>query len=131
MRVTHLLVDAIPRTTEKFGFPTDMRAFMVLHDEGNHDIDFGRPYFDMRTGFNYKEPRKVDCDIMKIGRAIHFSHKDTDDAYQHGLFPVDTIPKGTLISHVLRAKGSSNFMDDWRNQCQNEIQDLKEQGSHK
>ena len=132
MRVTNLLVDAIPRTREKFGLPTDMRAFMVLANEGNHNIDFGNPYNDMRTGFQYKEPRKVDCDMMKIGRAIHFSHKDTDVAFQHGLFPVD-IPKGTRTnpSRDKRAEGSSTFMDDWRNQCQNEIQDMKEQDPHK
>ena len=132
-RVTHLLMDAFPRSIEKFGYPTDMRAFMILEGEQqSHNIDidyniyFGWPYRDMRTGFQYKEPRIIDCEIMKIGRAVHLSHKDTDKAYKQGLFPVK-IPRGDSPSRQHRGEAGKTLLEDWRSQCQAEIQEVKEQ----
>ena len=58
---------------------------------------------------------QVNCEQMKIGRAIHFSHKKSRDAFDAGLFPID-IEKGHDESHH-RAEGAQVFLDDWRKQC--------------
>lgn len=128
MRVTNLLIEAIPQAREKFGLPSDMNAFLVIRNEGNHDIDFGVPYHNIRPGYHYKEPRVVDCSAMKIGRAIHFSHQKTHQAFALGLFPVD-LPKDAKPSSNHRAEGSSIFMNDWREQCKNEILEAQEQSN--
>lgn len=124
-RVTKLLLDAIPRAQEQFGLPSDMNTFLVIREEGDHDIEFGVPYHNIRPGYHYKEPRKVDCDAMRAGRAIHFSHQKTHEAFAQGLFPIDLEPNAKP-SKDHRAEGSLIFMDDWRNQCQNEILEVKE-----
>ena len=70
-----------PRTREKWGYPTGMRALRELMDEGNHDIAF---QFDVKGKYEYMERRKVDFEAMRSGRAIHLSHKATDTAQSEG-----------------------------------------------
>lgn len=111
LRVTKLLVDAIPRTDEKYGYPTDMRALRELLEEGNHDIAF---QYDMRGKFEYTDRRKVDCEVMRSGRAIHLSHSAMGTAKAMGLL------RAGHHSINDRAKCVSDFMEDWRDQCQKE-----------
>ena len=125
MRVINLLLDAIPRAQEMYGLPSDMNTFLVVREDGDHNIEFGVPYQNIRPGYHYKEPRKVDCDAMKDGRAIHFSHQKTHEAFDQGLFPVELAPDAQP-SNNHRAEGSLIFMDDWRSQCQKEILEMKE-----
>ena len=112
LRVTKLLVDAIPRTDKEFGMITDMMAFLKLKNEGNHHIFFR---YEVLKKFKYKEPRKVDCEAMSIGRAIHFSHRAKQEAHVRGLFLTTAayMPQG-------RAGSVFTFMEDWRDQCQDE-----------
>ena len=85
-----------------------MRALLELKRKGNHDIHF---QFDMRMTYEYTAPRVVDCEAMRNGRAIHFSHKVTATTNRMGLFKV---PHRTEND---RAERVSDFMDDWRDQC--------------
>lgn len=109
LRVTKLLVDAIPRAGEKYGYPTDMRALHELMDDGNHDIVFQS---DMKGIYVYTARRKVDCEAMRSGRAIHLSHSASKLAQSMGL-----LRPGHHLSND-RAQSVSDFMEDWRDQCQ-------------
>jgi len=92
-----------------------MMTFKAIREEGTSGIHFLGPAENILAGFQYIEPRQVDCEQMKIGRAIHFSHKKSRDAFDAGLFPID-IEEGHDESHH-RAEGAQVFLDDWRKQC--------------
>lgn len=109
-RVSKLLIDAISRTAEA---PTDIQAFKILLDEQNTSIEFLSKY-NVQLGLVYKTWRKVDCESMRRGRAVHMSHTYIKRAYDKKLFPTNDIygPASTN-----RAKAIQIFMDDWREQC--------------
>lgn len=66
---------------------SDMHAFKELREDGiDHNINFLYKG-EVLNGFFYTEPRKVDCEIIKISRAIHFSHYGTHEAIEKGVFP--------------------------------------------
>ena len=125
LRVTRLLIEAIPKAEDELGLPSDMHAFYILRSEGGHGIQFGKPERNVPSGFLYKKPGKVKCKKMKDGRAIHFSHYRTHQAYLNGLFPID-LPRDSDPSKDYRAQGTSIFMDHWREQCHKEILEMKE-----
>jgi len=113
-RVTHLLLDAIPRIPGSY--VSDMHAFNVLLKDGRHGIIFMEPRFNVQHGFQYRSFREVDCEKMSVGRAIHFSHSEVSQSVQSGLYPLEydgKDPHGTNR----RAEAIQTFLDDWRNQC--------------
>jgi len=114
-RVSKLLIDAIPRV--EYDVKSDMHALDVLRQEKEkHDIIFMTPKFNVLHGFQYKSFRKVNCEAMSIGRAIHFSHYTTDLSVRAGLYP---LKKDEKDPHGSRRRGKAirTFLDDWRDQC--------------
>ena len=110
LRVTKLLVDAIPKAGELYDLQTDMMAFMVLRKKGNQNIHFE---YDVLQDYEYRGARQIDCEKMRFGRAIHFSHKATHEAFEKDVF----ISSSHYVSPI-RAERVSDFMNDWREQCQ-------------
>ena len=117
LRVTKLLVEAIPKAGETYGLMTDMMAFFVLRDEGHYHIHFD---YEMIKIYAYKEAKTVDCEAMCFGRAIHFSHKATDEAFHRGYFSTSSGTEEYVLP-TGRAARISEFMEEWREQCQTEI----------
>ena len=82
----------VPRIKSRF-IKSDMHAFLEIHEEEeeeNHDHNIHYAQYRegvVLEGFLYTEPRKVNCDIIKMSRALHFSHSSTHDAVEKGLFP--------------------------------------------
>lgn len=115
-RVAKLVLDAIPRIPGKMN--TDMYAFEQLHvEESKEGKDYGilflRPWYHLKANFNYLSPRKVDCEAMKVGRAVHLSHAASDAAVKNNIFPVTF--EGRVGHH--RSEAARIFLEDWREQC--------------
>jgi len=111
-RTCKLLIEAIPRTK---GFASDMLVFKTIREDRNSGIHFLSPERHMQHGFHYNSPRKVNCEQMKIGRAVHLSHTKSRDAVHAGLFPVELDEGVDEATH--RAEACKVFMMDWRAQC--------------
>jgi len=86
-RVSKLLIDAISRTAEA---PTDIQAFKILLDEQNTSIEFLSKY-NVQLGLVYKTWRKVDCERMRRGRAVHMSHTYIKRVHDKKLFLTNEI----------------------------------------
>jgi len=121
LRVTKLLLAAIPKIPQKE--KTDMLAFLVIREEGTHNIDFRRPVtMNMAKGFPYKKartadsPMEVDCRLMSLGKAIHFAHSYSRDSYKEGKFPLNVTSFEEATFHH-RGQAARIFMSDWRKQC--------------
>jgi len=121
-RVAELLVTAIPRIPDEM--KSDMHAFQLLKSEGNHNIDFRDAKVTMRQGFpylsalSYTTARKVDCEAIAGGRALHTSHRYSRESYEQGMFPlyhVDSVEE----AFIRRGDAVKIFMNDWREQCGN------------
>jgi len=119
-RVAVLLMKSITRV-ESPNPKTDMHAFLVIKNEGIHNVMFLSERLHMEQGFLYKEalshdsPRSVNCETMARGRAIHLSHKSIRDACLKGMFPVLDISLG--MAFIRRGKAARIFLADWRHQC--------------
>jgi hypothetical protein len=80
------------------GLVSNMNAFIVIEHEGSNGIHFGVPHHQMRRGFQYHQPRQVDCkNAIKFGQDIHISHMRTHDVFLQDLFQVD-LSEGTKPS---------------------------------
>jgi hypothetical protein len=115
-RIAKALVEAIPRTK---GLQSDMHTFSTVREENMSGVHFLPPVYNVLRGFMYASRRKVDCEKMKVGRAIHISHHYTDKSFDEGVFPIKRPGPGPPSRY--RSLAVKAFMDDWRHQCRGSI----------
>jgi len=121
-RVSRLLIGAIPRIKDLPGdanLPvTDLYAFNVIKNEGKHGILFVPLTIGVQDGYIYREPNKVHCRKMSIGRAVHMSRAPIHKAIVDGVYPIEVVPDDPRgVKSRVEAKGAEIFMNDWRSQC--------------
>jgi len=117
-RVSRLIVAEIPNISDAM-VKSDMHALLELKNKGsqNNGIYFISPERNyVLTGFQYDEPRKVNCRSMRYGRVVHMSQSSMYSAVKAGLYPLEKVnddPRGDKR----RARAMKVFLDDWRNNC--------------
>jgi len=115
MRVTKLLVDAIPRIPARV--KSDMHAFLVLKDEKKHKVNFRNamgPVFPYKNKLYAEVPRELDCKQMEEGRAVHISHSYVKRAHARKMFPLKI---NSVEAMLHRGEAARVFMADWNEQC--------------
>lgn len=112
-RIASLMVEQLPNSEAKL--KSDMYVLKEVGENKKNQIKFEIPCRNVRPKIAYKEKDVVDCKEMSIGRAIHISHLSVAQLKETGTYPEERMA-GTPHDEA-RAKLSSMFMDDWREQC--------------
>lgn len=112
-RIAKEMTEAIPNSEQ--WLKSDMYILKDLKDEGDHDIDFKIPSWNVHAFIGYKGKNEVDCEMMGKGRAMHISHYAEATLRKSDKYP-DADVKG-ISDKERRAKIARVFMKDWREQC--------------
>jgi len=111
-KVASLMVDTIPRSEQ--WLKSDMYILYDLKLEGNHEIEFKLPSYNVHAFIGYKALGVVDCHMLAVGRATHISHYAEAKLKEHKMYPEKA---KEFPPKERRAQVSRIFMDDWRAQC--------------
>lgn len=112
-RVSRLLMDTFARAN---GVEIEALVLQTLQEEDstNSTVQF-LSKSNVQVGLIYQSRRKVDCEKMGAGRAVHMAHPYMETAFNNKLFPIEIIGPGPAINY--RADAIRIFMEDWRYQC--------------
>ncbi len=112
-RIASLMIERLPNADADF--KSDMYVLKEIGEDEANGIIFLRPCYNVHFMIPYKEKGIIDCDQMKVGRAVHISHYSEALLKETDTYPVEAMEN--IPNENRRSSLASMFLDAWREQC--------------